>query len=219
MPSTFSPCSSLLPCLRGSSSTNPTGRRRSPGLRISSRTTSRPPSAAADDQHVARALGGAEARHPAFDHQVHEKPRADQQRQRQQQEQRDHAGRQRDGAGLTVERGLDRMHERDAADDQQRGQDHALDHRLVVALPDVRPQPLVEPERRPAPPAKPTTTQGIVVSNRCSYLLGNRVIEPQPKGEEVSERDQDAVHQQLGSEWRWIGKAADLIRRRMQAKF
>ena len=43
VPSTFRPCSSLIPCRRGSSSTNPTGRRRSPGLRTSSRTTSRPP--------------------------------------------------------------------------------------------------------------------------------------------------------------------------------
>jgi len=43
-PSTFNPCSSLVPSLRGSSSTNPTGRSPSWGLRISSRTTRRPPS-------------------------------------------------------------------------------------------------------------------------------------------------------------------------------
>ena len=34
-----------------------------------------------------------------------------------------------------------------AADDDSRD-DHALDHRLVVALADVRPQPLVQPEQR-----------------------------------------------------------------------
>ena len=91
VPSTFSPYSSFIPCLRGSSSTNPTGRSRSCGVAHELADDQPAAVAAADDQDVAGALADPEAAHPALDDQVHEEPRADQERERQQQEQRDHA--------------------------------------------------------------------------------------------------------------------------------
>ena len=93
VPSTFRPCSSLIRCLRGSSSTKPTGRRRS--CRVAHELADDQPAtvSAADDQHVARALADAEAADPPLDHEVDDEAGADEQRELKQQEQRDHARR------------------------------------------------------------------------------------------------------------------------------
>ena len=88
------------------------------------------------------------------------------------------------------------MQQRDRADDRDRGHDHALDDGLVVALADERPQPLVQAERRQHDDRHDHDPR----DGRCEQVLvpaRHRALEPQPEGEEVSERDQETVHQQL----------------------
>jgi hypothetical protein len=45
-------------------------------------------------------------------------------------------------------RGHDGMQQRDQPHHNQRGDEHCLEHRLIVAAADEAPQPLVLPERR-----------------------------------------------------------------------
>ena len=145
--------------------------------------------AAADDQHVARALLHAEAAGPALDDQVHEEARAEQQHQHQQEEHRDHAGGQRHGARQAPRGRLHGVQQRDCAADDDGRDDYALDHRLVVALTDERPQPLVQAEQREHdhrdghdPPHR--RVEQVFITGR------SRTFKPEPEGKKVGERDQ-----------------------------
>ncbi len=99
--------------------------------------------AATDDQHVTRALGGAERVDATLAEQMHGEPRADQEREHQQHEVADDAAGERDRARAAREHEVDRVQQRDRPDHEQRRHGDRLDHRLVVALAHERPQPLV----------------------------------------------------------------------------
>ncbi len=148
VPSTFSPCSSFIPCLRGSSSTNPTGRSRSCGLRISSRTTRRPPSPPPTIST---------SRAPLAARKLRTRPSTTRWTRKRAPIRKASASRKNSaitlpgrvtGGGLEPDRRRDRVQEGDRAHDHERGHDQALDHRLVVALAHERPQPLVLAEQR-----------------------------------------------------------------------
>ena len=174
-----------------------------------------PALAAADDQHAASALGGAKAAHPALDDEMHEKASAKQQREREQEIERDDAGREVHRAGRAGELLVavakrsrvpeDRVQQGDGADLEQGGHDHGLDHRLVVALADERPQPLVLAEGGDHDHGHRDDPQDRRVEQLGEAVRGRR-LEPQPEGEEVRERDQAAVHQQLGQRVAMDGK-------------
>ena len=139
-----------------------------PQLRVAHQLTNDEPAAvaAADDQHVAGALGGTEATHAALAHQVHAEAHCDQEHERERQERGDHAGRQLHGrcrpgtssigAGCDVHPHAlkdavelcvaDGMQQRDHDRDQHGGDDQRLDDGHVVTLADVAPQALVGAE-------------------------------------------------------------------------
>ena len=154
VPSTLRPYSSLIPCLRGSSSTKPTGRRRSCGLRASSRATRRPPSPPPTIST---------SRAPLPTRKLRTRPSTTRCTRNRAPSSSISISRKNSAitlagsvtavettwkccAGRRLRSGLDRVQQRDRADDHERCDDHALDDRLVVALTDEGPQPLVEPE-------------------------------------------------------------------------
>ncbi len=155
---------------------------------------------AADDQHIAGALGDPEAPDPALRDEVYAEARADQQHQRQQEEQRDHARRQRHGRARHPwrRRRLDGMQQRDCPDDDHGGADDRLDDRLVVPLADEGPEPLIGPER-----GQCDQRQGYDPRDRgfeqtgVAARLAREAVEPETKSQVVAERDQRAVHEQL----------------------
>ena len=96
--------------------------------------------------------------------------------------------------------GDDRVQERDEPDDHDGGHQHRLEHRLVVPAADEPPQPLVLAERAEADErhhhdAGDRRPQQALVPLRARAEPAG---EAQPEGEEVCERDQKSVHQQLG---------------------
>ena len=179
-------------------------------LRIADQLTDHEASAVAapDDQHIARALGGPDTPYAPLHHQVDEEARADQEGQSEQEEHRDHARGQRDRRGLLAGRRGDRVQEGDGAHHDERGNDDGLDDRLVVALADERPQPLVLAEHRQRHQRDrhdPVDRRGEQVP---VLVVGpaETVGEPQPEGKVVSERDQHPVHEQLGHRVAMNGK-------------
>ena len=95
---------------------------------------------------------------------------------------------------------LHRVQQRDDPDHDDRGDEHALDHGLVVALADEPPQPLVlaeRPEHHQGEHGHP----GDRVGQEMAVALVGAVevtLEAQPEGEEVCERDQQTIDHQLG---------------------
>ena len=180
--------------------------------------------AATDDEDVAGALGDAQRADTTLGEHVHEEPGAAEQRELEQEEQGDHARRQRHRRGHRPDgvvpddqlgRRLHRVQQCDRADDDHRGDDHRLDHRFEVPLADVGPQSLVhaeggEDDEDDGNDPRQGRRQQVLIPRR------DRVIEPQLKREVIGEGTNPPSTSSWSTEWRWMGKAADLIRRRMQ---
>ncbi len=154
----------------------------------------------ADDEHLPGTLDRADRADPALPRQVDAKAHPDQQHDHDEQEQGDHRQRQLHPRGDPVgRRGLDGAEHVNAADDEQRADHGSLDDRLVVALGDVVPHPLVGAEahergqdQRHHPP------EGGAEQMAVAGVLAVQIpVEAELEGDEVTEGDQHPVRDDL----------------------
>ena len=95
---------------------------------------------------------------------------------------------------------LDRVQQGDDADHDDGGDHYPLEHRLVVTLADEPPQPLVLAERRQGDQGGQDDPHNRDIEQMpvALVLASEATFEPQPESQEICQRDQDSVHQQLG---------------------
>ena len=185
--------------LSGSSSTKPTGLRRSSGLRRISRRTRRPPSPAPTISSPRASLLGAKAAQRALVDRARDEARAADEGQHEQQVQREHAGRRVTVVSPKPARARHRLDERDVQQQRERGDDDGLDDRAVVALRDVAPPLPVQAEGgedrdRADDDGDERRVEELLVARR--HARG--AVEAQPVGQPVRERDQHPVDRDLG---------------------
>ena len=92
------------------------------------------------------------------------------------------------------------MQERDHGGEQNGRDYNALDDSFVVTLADVVPEPLVDTERgQHDQRAEHHPDDRVAQQHAVARVQPTRIpLEAEPEGEEVSERDQNTVDEQLG---------------------